>query len=157
MPIKNNITRLLDSRNIKYKIHVTPAEKRSAVETAGRLGVDPEIVYKTIVAIRPKSGKPILAIIPGPSTLDLKALAKILEVKKILLSTQAEAEKLTGLQTGGISPLALINKGFQIFMDHSCEDHKNIFISGGERGITLQLQPDDLKSITNAKIVKISK
>jgi len=77
--------------------------------------------------------------------------------KKVSLSTQAEAEKLTGLQTGGIYPLALINKGFQTILDISCEEHEMIYISGGQRGITLQIQPADLKILTNAKIAVISK
>ncbi len=71
----NNITRLLESRKIPYNAFEFSAEKRGALETARLLGVDPELVYKTIVVTRPK-GKPILAVIPGPNRVDLKAARK---------------------------------------------------------------------------------
>ncbi len=93
-----------------------PAEKLGARETARLLGVDPDLVYKTIVITRPK-GKPILAVIPGPNRVDLKLLASLLGEKKVNLPTEREAEALTGLQAGGISPLALINKGFQVIIE----------------------------------------
>ncbi len=87
----NNITRLLDSRKIPYKAFELPAEKLGARETARLLGVDPELVYKTIVVTRPK-GKPILAVIPGPNRVDLKLLATALGEKKVSLPSEHEAE-----------------------------------------------------------------
>ena len=116
MPIVNNVTRLLESRKIPFKAYETPAEKLGADETAQLLGVAPNLVYKTIVIIRPK-GKPILAVIPGPHRVDLKLLAGALGEKKVSLPSEREAEVLTGLQAGGISPLALVNKGFQVVID----------------------------------------
>ncbi len=71
MSIVNNVTRLLDSKKVPYKAFELPAEKLGAGETARLLGVDPELVYKTIVVTRPK-GKPILAVIPGPHRVDLE-------------------------------------------------------------------------------------
>ena len=118
----NNITRLLDSKKIKYTAFALPPEKLGAQETARRLNVPPEQVFKTIVAKRDKPGKPILAVIPGPCELDLKALATALGEKKVHLTTQREAETLTGLQAGGISPLALINKGFQVVIDSAAQN-----------------------------------
>jgi Cys-tRNA(Pro)/Cys-tRNA(Cys) deacylase len=106
MSITNNVTRMLDSKKIEYRAHALPQEKVGAVEAAEIIGFPPEMVYKTIVAVRPKGGKPILALIPADKELNLKALAKALGEKKIALASQAETEKLTGLQTGGMSPLA---------------------------------------------------
>ncbi len=157
MSIKNNVTRFLDSKNINHKVHTSNIEKRSAIETADLLGVAAELVYKTIVALRPKGGKSILAIIPGPRNLDLKSVAKFYGEKKIVLATHAEAEKVTGLQTGGISPLALINKGFQLLIDSSAKDYSEIYISGGQRGLTISIDPEDLMTLTNAKLVSIAK
>jgi Cys-tRNA(Pro)/Cys-tRNA(Cys) deacylase len=152
----NNVTRFLDSRNIKYTAHELPAEKIGAVEAAQILNVPEAQVFKTIVTIREK-GKPVLAVIPGDRSVDLKSLASFLNEKKMSLPTQNEAEKLTGLQAGGISPLALINKGFQVVIDSACEAYEQIFISGGQRGINIQIGIKDLIQLVNAKIYTISK
>src|SRR5262245_31597072 len=114
MTTVNNITRLLDSRKVPYIVFETPAEKLGALEVAKFLNIPPETVFKTIVVTRDKGKKPILAIIPGPRAVDLKLLAAFLGEKKVHLPTEREAEQITGLQAGGISPLALINKGFQV-------------------------------------------
>lgn len=156
MPIVNNVTRMLDARKISYQAHALPEEKLGAVEAAQHLGVPPEQVFKTIVAIRTTPGKPILAVVPGNCELDLKLLASAVGQKKIKVASHAQAEELTGLQTGGISPLALINKGFQIFVDQTALSHSSIFISGGQRGLNIELSPNDLVKLTNARAVKIS-
>lgn len=155
MAVTNNVTRLLDSRKIPYQVFEMTAEKHGAQETARILGVPPEAVYKTIVVTREK-GKPILAVIPGPNVVDLKKLAAFLGEKKMRLPTQREAEGLTGLQAGGISPLALINKGFQVVLDKSAETHKEIHISGGQRGLNIRLGVKDLARLVNAKFGDIS-
>lgn len=153
----NNVTRLLDSRKIPYRINKLPAKKIGALETARILGVDPEIVFKTIVTTRIESKtKPVLAVIPGNTQLDLKALAIELGEKKMSLPTEREAEKMTGLQAGGISPLALINKGFQVVIDQSAIDRDEIYISGGQRGLNISLRVDALIELTKARIAEIS-
>jgi Cys-tRNA(Pro)/Cys-tRNA(Cys) deacylase len=156
MPVTNNITRLLDSRKIKYAAYELPVEKLGALKTAQLLNVAPEIVFKTIVAQREKPGKPILAVIPGSCELDLKALAGVLGEKKIRLATLREAEQLTGLQAGGISPLALINKGFQVVLDQTAQSYEQIHISGGQRGLNLRLGTKDLLDLTHARLAPIS-
>ncbi|MBL8099712.1 MAG: hypothetical protein JNK81_11045 [Anaerolineales bacterium] len=152
----NNVTRFLDSRKIKYIAHELPAEKIGAVEAAQILNVPEAQVFKTIVTVREK-GKSVLAVIPGDRSVDLKSLASFLGEKKMSLPTQNEAEKLTGLQAGGISPLALINKGFQVVIDSACETYKEIYISGGQRGVNIQIGVDDLIQLVNAKVSTISK
>jgi Cys-tRNA(Pro)/Cys-tRNA(Cys) deacylase len=157
MPITNNVTRLLDSRKIKYTAYELPAEKLGALETAHLLNVDPAIVFKTIVVIRDKPKKPLLVIVPGNSTVDLKLLAAALNEKKVYLPTEREAEDLTGLQAGGISPLALIHKGFQVVIDSSAQDDEQIHISGGQRGLNIKLSVADLVKLTNARFAKVSR
>ena len=156
MTIRNNVTRLLDQRKIPYTALDLPAEKLGAAETAQFLGVNPELVYKTIVVTREAKGKPILVLVPGPSEVDLKLLAKVVGEKKLVLPTQREAEQLTGLQAGGISPLALLNRGFQVILDASAEPLGEIYISGGQRGLNIRLPVPALISLTNAKIAEIS-
>ena len=155
MEIVNNITRLLDSRKISYTAYTLPAEKRGARETARMLGVAAELVYKTIVITRLK-GKPILAVIPGPNHVDLKLLATALGEKKVNLPSEHTAEELTGLQAGGISPLALLNKGFQVVIDSIAETRSEIHVSGGQRGLNIRLAVNELADLTHARFAVIS-
>ena len=152
----NNVTRLLDSRKTAYLVFELPEEKVGAIETAQILGVPVSEVFKTIVVQREKSGKPILAVVAGDSKVDLKKLAAAVGEKKLRLTTQDEAEKLTGLLTGGISPLALLNKGFQVVLDESALQHEQVHISGGQRGMNIRLAVKDLVSLTNARVAPIS-
>ncbi len=156
MPIRNNVTRLLDSRRISYTAYELPGEKLGALETARLLDVEPASVFKTIVVARDKPKKPLLALVPGPSNVDLKALAAALGEKKVHLPTEREAEQLTGLQAGGISPLALINKGFQVVIDSSAQNYIEIHVSGGQRGLNIKLSVDDLAKLTNARFASVS-
>ncbi len=157
MPPINNITRLLDAKKIPYTAFETPAEKLGAEETARILGVDPLQVFKTIVVLRARPGaKPVLAVAPDPAEVDLKALAAALGEKKMHLPSEREAEALTGLQAGGISPLALINKGFQVVIDESARAYGEIHISGGQRGLNIRLPVEALARLTNARFAAIS-
>ena len=155
MPIKNNVTRLLEARKIAFTIYELPAEKLGAIEAASFLNVPLAMVFKTIVITREKPGKPILAVIPGTGEVDLKALAQALHEKKLYLPSEREAETLTGLQAGGISPLALINRGFQTVLDQSASQFEQIHISGGQRGLNIRLPVAALISLTNARIASI--
>jgi len=157
MPPVNNVTRYLDSQKVSYTAFDTPTEKLGARATAEFLQVAPEIVFKTIVVTRDRPKKPILAVIPGPSVVDLKLLAASLGEKKVYLPTEREAEALTGLQAGGISPLALINRGFQVVLDSAAQNHGEIHVSGGQRGMNIRLPVADLVRLTKARLASISR
>ena len=156
MPVVNNVTRLLNSRKVPYKPFELPVEKLGANETARLLGVDPELVYKTIVVARPKPGKPILAVIPGPHHVDLKLMAASLGEKKVSLPSEREAEEMTGLQAGGISPLALVNKGFQVVIAAEAQNQPEVHVSGGQRGLNIRLPVRALAELTHASFADIS-
>lgn len=155
MPVTNNVTRFLDSRKVKYTAHELPAEKLGAEESARLLNMPIEQVFKTIVVKREK-GKPVLTVVPGSQVVDLKKLASFLGEKKMFLPTEREAEQMTGLQAGGISPLALINKGFQVVLDVSAQSFTEIHISGGQRGLNIQIAVADLIQLVNAKVGDVS-
>lgn len=164
MPTVNNVTRMLDAKKIPYTAYNTPEEKLGAAETADFLHVPIEIVFKTVVLIRqhessksvPGRKKPILAVIPGNHVVDLRMAARELDEKKILLPTEKEAEQITGLQAGGISPLALINKGFQVIVDDAAKEQESIHVSGGQRGLNIKIPVGRLVEITNARFGSIS-
>jgi Cys-tRNA(Pro)/Cys-tRNA(Cys) deacylase len=146
---------MLDSKKIHYTPFELPVEKLGAEETAVILNLPLEVIFKTIVIVRPK-GKPLLCVMSGSSSVDLKAVAELVGEKKVNIPTQAEAEHLTGLQAGGISPLALINKGFSVFIDQAALKYPEIYISGGQRGLTLRLNPRDVQKLTNARFAEIA-
>lgn len=152
----NNVTRFLDSRKINYAVFELPRQKLGAEEVAGMLNTAPGIVFKSIVIKRTGPGKPILAVVPGDREVNLKSLAKTIGEKKVNPATQKEAENLTGLLTGGISPLALINKGFEIVIHKSVLDYELVHISGGELGVNIRLSSPDLINLTGAKVADIS-
>lgn len=154
--IQNNVTRMLKARRIPFSTHALPPEKVSAVQAAQILGVDPGQVFKTVVVLREEGQKPILAVLPGPLEVDLKKLARAVGEKKVALATQRQAEQLTGLKTGGISPLALLNKGFDIVIDACIQLYPEVYISGGEIGLNICLPAWDLIILTQAQVADIS-
>jgi len=157
MPAVNNITRLLDSRKISHTVFELPAEKLGAQETARFLNVDPAAIFKTIVVTREKPKKPLLVLVPGTVAVDLKLLASALGEKKVYLPTEREAEQITGLQAGGISPLAILNKGFQVIVDSSAQNFTDIHVSGGQRGLNIRLPVIELVNLTKARMADVSK
>ncbi len=156
-PPRNNVTRLLDARGVAYVAHAYAAERHSAEEVADLLGLAHEQVFKTLVALAetPRS-KPLLAIVPGPAELDLKKLALAVGEKRVRMATQREAEQLTGLQVGGISALALLHKGFRVLLDDSALLLEHIVVSGGQRGLNIELAADDLIAITGATLAALT-
>lgn len=155
MPPRNNVTRLLDSRGIPYTAHELPNDKIGAVQAAALMGVQAEHVYKTIVVTRPGRRKPLLALVPGPAQVDLKALARAVGEKKVSLPTEREAERLTGLKAGGISPLALMHRPFDVVIDESAAALEIIYLSGGQRGLDIGLAPAALVELTGARLAAI--
>ena len=152
----NNVIRMLDAKKTAYEAFNVPAEKLSALEVAEILKVPPEVVFKTIVAKRGKAGKAILAMVPGPMEVDTRKLAEALNEKKVFITSLNEAEEMTGLQAGGISPLALINKGFQVVIDESARELNVILISAGQRGLQVKIAPDDLVKLVNGWFADIA-
>ncbi len=152
----NNVTRFLDSRKIPYTVFELPKKKLGGEDTARFLNAPPEIIFKSIVIVCKRPGKPILAVVPGNQEVNLKKLAKAIGEKKVSPATQREAENITKLQAGGISPLALINRGFEIVIHRSVQDFKLVHVSGGELGVNIRLAPDDLITITRATVADIS-
>jgi len=154
--MKTNVTRLLDSRKVAYETaEYDGSTFHSAEEVAALIGVPADQVYKTIVVLREDKGrKPLLVMAPGPREIDLKKLAAALGDKKLRVARHDEAEKLTGLQVGGISALALLNKPFEVCLDRSAQAHTHVHVSGGQRGLDVKIGVSDLIQLTKARIVE---
>jgi len=157
MAVVNNVTRLLTAKKISYVPFELPPEKLSAVEVAGLIGVDPALVYKSIIVTRDGPKRPLVVLVPAEASVDLKRVAASVGEKKVYLPTERQAEALTGLQAGGISPLALINKGFDVLLDEAAEAHEEIHISGGQRGLNIRLAVSDLIALTKARMAPVGR
>jgi len=156
MTTTNNVIRFLSSKKIDFQVFESEPVRRSAMETATLYHLDPMIVYKTIVAFNPIRKKYLLCVIPAPYEVNLKKLASAIGEKKAVIVTQHEAEVLTGLEAGGISPFALYHKGFQIWVHDTIRDQEKISVSGGQRGLSILLSTSDFIQILQPKIADIA-
>lgn len=147
--------RLLEGKGVPYEAVTYDSNVRDAEVVAEQVGAPEEQVFKTLVAVRDR-GKPMLVMVPAPQQLDLKKLAKAMGEKKVKMASHDEAEKLTGLQVGGISPLLLVNRGFEILIDESAKAHDAVYVSAGEKGINLKVPVSDLVELTGATYVAVT-
>ncbi len=153
MSVKTNAMRVLDARKVDYRVREYSPDIHSAVEAAQAMGAPVERVYKTLVVLREdKRARPLLVMVPGDRELDLRALARATGDKKLRMATQKEAEALTGLRVGGIGALALLTKGFEIWLDSAARSHERIFVNAGQRGVDLELRVDDLIHVSGAML-----
>jgi Cys-tRNA(Pro)/Cys-tRNA(Cys) deacylase len=124
------------------------------VDAAAALGLDPARVFKTLVAT--VDGTLVAALVPVAGELDLKALAAAVGARKALLAAPAEAERATGYVVGGISPLGM-RRRLPTVLDASAEALGTIHVSGGRRGLQLELAPADLARLAGAKLAPIAR
>lgn len=147
--------RKLDAHRISYTTYTYGDSHtfHTADEVASLLDVPAHHLFKTLVVIADGS-RHLLIMIPADCELDLRQVARAVHAKSTQMAPQREAERLTGLKVGGISPLALLDKHFEVYLDASGEKLDELYISGGQRGVTLQLRAADLVSITGARIIQ---
>lgn len=123
-------------------------------EAAYALGVDPRQVFKTLLA--DVDGAPHVAIVPVSGMLDLKALAHTLGARKAVMTAPSVAERRTGYVVGGISPIGQRSK-LPTVLDESALSFDTVLVSGGRRGLDLELAPADLIRATNAQVSRIGR
>jgi Cys-tRNA(Pro)/Cys-tRNA(Cys) deacylase len=145
--------RALDARRIPYETVTYDPAIHAATEAAAAYGAPPDEVYKTLVLLRER-GRPLLVMVPGPAQVDTRRLSRSLGEKSVHLAPQREAERLTGLQVGGIGALALLGKPFDVCLDRAALAHERIYVNPGRRGVNIRLRVDDLIRLTNARIVE---
>lgn len=155
MSDKTLAMKLLDGKKVAYEVHSYPESERDAEIIADLIGVPAGIVFKTLVVVRDR-GKPMLVMVPADRQLDLKKLAKAIGEKKVKMASHHEAEELTGLEVGGISALALLNRGFTVYLDKSAQAYERIFVSAGQRGVDVELAVYDLVKLTKAHLIDAS-
>jgi len=154
-PSKPLAVRILEKRGIPHAVFEFDDAIRSALEVARVTGMPAEQVLKTLVIEQdPPAGKPYLVMVPSALEVDLRMLAASLGVKKLRMASHRDAERYTGLQVGGISALALIDRGFGVLIEETAELFDQVLVSAGQRGMDLRIALADLIAITGARIVR---
>ena len=149
-------TQLLDKQAVAYRLHQyeqATANSDYGIDASEQLGVAPEQVFKTLVA-ELDSHALVVAIVPVSSRLHMKSLANAAGAKKAFMADRARVEKTTGYVLGGVSPLGQ-KKALPTFIDTSAQAFDTIFVSGGRRGLEIELAPDDLSALTSARFANL--
>jgi len=157
MAAKNNVVRLLEAHHIPFQVIAFSPEIHSAAGVAEAAGLLPSEVYKTLVVLHtdPKA-RPMLVMVAGDRELDLRRVARAVGDKKVRMAAHREAEQLTGLQVGGISALALLNRPFDVYIDRPGLDLDQIAVGAGQRGLNVRLAVADLLRLTRARPIEVT-
>lgn len=152
---KTNAIRLLEKAQIDFQLHEYPWRDDHVADQTSLEEIDAskQKLYKTIVTIGDKTGV-VVACILSTSEINLKALAKVSGNKKMELVHLNELEKTTGYIRGGCSPIGM-KKLFPVYLSKDAEELDRIIVSAGRRGFQVELAPEDLKKLVNAKFANI--
>lgn len=153
---KTNAARLLDAASIHYELAEYEVDENdlSATTLAKKLGQDVKQIFKTLVLRGDKSGV-FVCVIPGNAEVDLKKAAKVSGNKSCAMVLQKELLGLTGYIRGGCSPLGL-KKPYPAYIHETCQLFDEIYISAGQRGLQLKLNPKDLIRMTGAEVCDLA-
>jgi Cys-tRNA(Pro)/Cys-tRNA(Cys) deacylase len=130
-----------------------PRAESFGLEAAEALGVEPARVFKTLLA--EADGRLVVGIVPVFARLDLKALARAVGARKASMADPSVAQRATGYVVGGISPLGQ-KRPHPTVVDASALDHPTVLVSGGRRGLDVELAPADLVALTSAVTAPIA-
>lgn len=154
---KTPATTVATKAGIEFSLHpyeVDPAAESYGEAAADALGVPYERIFKTLVA--EVDGQPAVAVVPVAGTLNLKALAAAVGGKRAVMAEASTAERATGYVLGGISPLGQ-RKRLTTVVDSSASRFATVYVSGGRRGLQIELAPADLVGLTGARVADIAR
>lgn len=154
---KTNAMRQLDRSGVSYSVLEYDVDESdlSVENTARKLGMQPETVFKTILARGDRTG-PLFALIPGGSVLDEKRLAAVSGNKRVDVVPLKDVLELSGYIRGAVTVLAA-RRAFPVFVDETAELWDRIGISGGRRGLELVLRPAELVRLVGATLADIAR
>ena len=147
----------LTQLGIPFTVHAythDPATRSFGLEAADALGLDPEQVFKTLIAN--VDGALAVGIVPVSGQLDLKSLAAACGGRRAELADMRTAERATGYVVGGISPIGQ-KRALPTVLDETAQLYDTVYVSGGRRGLDIGLAPDDLVQATDAVIAAIAR
>ncbi|WP_285117125.1 Cys-tRNA(Pro) deacylase [Leifsonia sp. fls2-241-R2A-40a] len=147
----------LSAAGISFTAHPyehDPAAPSFGLEAAEALGVEPDRVFKTLLADTDLGL--VVGVVPVTGMLDLKALAAAVGAKRATMADPAVAERRTGYVVGGISPIGQKTQHVTV-VDETAQLFATVFVSGGKRGFDIELSPDDLVTTTGGSFAPIAK
>lgn len=153
---KTNAARILDRMKIHYELipYEVDEEHLDACHVADQIGEDIRQVFKTLVLRGDRNGI-FICVIPGNSEVNLKSAARISGNKSAEMIHVRELLATTGYIRGGCSPIGM-KRQFPTFIDSSCMDFDTIYVSAGVRGLQIQIAPNDLISVANARTAELT-
>jgi Cys-tRNA(Pro)/Cys-tRNA(Cys) deacylase len=149
-------TALLTRQKVPFTAHTYEVDPRAGSygeAAASALGVEPGRLFKTLVAT--VDGTLCVGVVPADATLNLKALATALGGKRGAMAEPAAAERATGYVTGGISPLGQRTR-LLTAIDESASGWPTVYVSGGRRGLQVEVAPADLIRLVSAIVAPIA-
>lgn len=155
---KTNAARLLDLAKIAYRLvpYEVDESNLAADHVAEQLGEDINRVFKTLVLEGDREPRHFVCVIPGNCEVDLKKAAKAAGVKKADLIPMKELLPLTGYIRGGCTAIGM-KKRFPVFIHSTARNFDTIFVSAGQRGLQLDLNPEDLINYTGATVTDLTR
>lgn len=136
-----------------YQYDHDDALKGFGAEAADKLGVDPKRIFKTLVVTTTDS-QFVNVVLAVSDMLNLKRVATVLQVKSVKMAEPSQVQTKTGYVLGGISPLGQ-KTVLPMFVDTSIRDHETLIISGGQRGLSLELGVDDFLDLSHATVAHV--
>ena len=149
-------TRALDKAGIAYELFTyayDPDAPRVGLQAAESLGVPPDRVLKTLMAL--VDGKPVCAILASDQEVAMKKLAAAVGGKSAQMMKPADAERLTGYKVGGVSPFGQ-KRQVPTVLDEMATLHETVFVNGGQRGLQVLIAPGDLVAVLGAAVVSLT-
>ena len=144
---------------VVHEFHHEPGEKNYGLSAAEALGVEPERVFKTLLAdltiAEQSRSEQVVGIVPVSNQLSMRELAAAMGAKRAEMCKPDIAERITGYVVGGISPFGQ-KKQLRTAIDETCVLFDTIFVSGGKRGLDLEVAPDDLVRVLDAIVAPIA-
>ena len=151
---KTNAMRILDGLGKSYDVHLYDESETDGQKVAALVGIEPERVFKTLVTVG-ADRKNYVFVIPVVCTLDLKKAARAAGVKNVEMLKQKELFPLTGYVHGGCSPVGM-KKKFPTFFDETAILYDKIALSGGKKGVQLEISPDDILASCDGKFADLT-
>lgn len=142
----------LQRRKLSFSLHEYDHDPRNpsyGLEAAEALNQAPERIFKTLV-VADQADNLAVAVVPVDGELDLKAMARALSTKKVQLAKPEKVERTTGYVLGGVSPFGQ-KRSLPTFVDQSASDFATMFVSGGRRGLEIEIAPSDLITVTKGR------
>ncbi len=156
---KTNAMRELERGGIAYEAQTYEDDGSNAsgygIHVAEALGEDPDTAFKTLVTVAP-SGNHVVCCIPVALEVDLKKAAAAAGEKSLAMIPMRDLEALTGYVRGGCSPVGM-KKLFPTLIDETAQLFDQIGISGGRRGLSLRVNPEELAAFVNATFADITR